>query len=223
MTGPTDVIVQPMSPERLPDYLAFFEKRGFTDNPGWAGCYCYFPYHDPADSDWTSRTGAENREAITACCRDEKMAGYLAYADGEVVGWCNAGPRHLYPSLARLPGDARTTGAIPCFLIAPEWRRQKVATRLLEAACEGLKAQGILKVIAKPTRGAVGNPISVDLPNGVTVFYSHWIDMLPDGTVIEIKGVIPDVVVAHEGPGDPTFTAGLKELRKRTKKSPGKK
>lgn len=65
----------------------------------------------------------------------------------------------------------------------------------------------------QPTRGASGNPAPVDLPNGVTVHFSRWVDMLPDGTVTEGKGVAPDRPIPHEGQGDPTFVAGLELLR----------
>ena len=52
----------------------------------------------------------------------------------------------------------------------------------------------------------------MDLPNGISVSYSRWVDMLPDGTPIEGKGVPPDITVEHESPGDPTFDAAVKIL-----------
>lgn len=70
-------------------------------------------------------------------------------------------------------------------------------------------------LVGQPTRGASGNPQPVDLPNGVSVWFSRWVDMLPDGTIVEGKGVPPDVVVKHEGEGDPTFRAALDVLRKK--------
>lgn len=67
-------------------------------------------------------------------------------------------------------------------------------------------------LVGQPTRGASGNPAPVPLPNGVSVWYSRWISLLPDGTPIEGKGVPPDVLVQHEGQGDPTFDATVKML-----------
>ena len=93
------VDVKPLSAARKDDYLDFFDKRAFTDNPRWAGCYCYFPYHDPAKTHWPERSGEENRNAICACIDAGSAMGYLAYVDRQVVGWCNAAPRRLYPML----------------------------------------------------------------------------------------------------------------------------
>ena len=56
-------------------------------------------------------------------------------------------------------------------------------------------------------------PAPVALPNGVDVWFSRWADDLPDGTPLEGRGVPPDVVVEHKGPGDPTFVKGLELLR----------
>ena len=33
-----------LTPERLEDYLDFFDAPAFTDNPDWASCYCFFPF-----------------------------------------------------------------------------------------------------------------------------------------------------------------------------------
>ena len=88
---------------QLPDYLEFFDHVAFTDNPQWAGCYCYFPHHDPAQGQWQSRSGAENRSAMCNCIGAGTTQGYLAYRAGKVVGWCNAGPWTLYPMLTGTP------------------------------------------------------------------------------------------------------------------------
>jgi len=61
------------------------------------------------------------------------------------------------------------------------------------------------KLIGDVTKGSSGNPRPFDLGNGVTAFLSSWEDQLPDGTVIEGRGVTPDVPVE----------TSLPELRKR--------
>jgi len=73
-------------------------------------------------------------------------------------------------------------------------------------------------LMGQPTHGASGSPAPVDLPNGVSVRFSRWVDELPDGTPTEGVGVIPDVLVSHAGPGDPTFEAGVARLRELVKK-----
>ena len=155
MVDPPRIQVRPLTEALLGDYLHFFDKKAFTDNPRWAFCYCYFPYHDPDKMDWQKRTGPENRAAISACVRDGRAQGYLAYAGTEVVGWCNAAPRRLYPMLDELPvPDAEITGSIFCFIVAPDYRGKGIAKALLSAACAGLRARGMRVVEAKPVKDA---------------------------------------------------------------------
>jgi ribosomal protein S18 acetylase RimI-like enzyme len=79
------------------------------------------------------------------------MQGYLAYSDGSPVGWCNAAPRHLLHALDDEPTpDAEHVGAIICFLVEPSQRGHGIARALLDAACNGLRQQGL--------RIAEGNP-----------------------------------------------------------------
>jgi ribosomal protein S18 acetylase RimI-like enzyme len=180
---------RPLSEDLLADYLRFFDEKAFTDNPRWAFCFCYFPYHDPAKIDWQKRTGPENREAISACVRDGTAQGYLAYAGNEVVGWCNAAPRRLYPMLNDPPEpDADTTGAITCFIIAPSHRERGIARSLLAAACDGLRTRGMRAVEARPVKDARGpaanhhGPLSLYLAAGFSIVRED-----DDGTMLVRK------------------------------------
>jgi hypothetical protein len=72
--------------------------------------------------------------------------------------------------------------------------------------------------VGLPTRGASGNPKPFALSRtGVTVYFSRWVDMLPDGQPIEGVGIQPDTRV--EAPetsyaaADPTLEKGLEVLR----------
>ena len=62
-------------------------------------------------------------------------------------------------------------------------------------------------LLGSATRGSSGNPQPVDLPNGVTVHFSRWVDELPDGTPLEGRGVPPD----REVPFDSTRDRPLEE------------
>jgi C-terminal processing protease CtpA/Prc len=79
--------------------------------------------------------------------------------------------------------------------------------------------------VGLPTRGSSGNPGPVDVgETGLVVYYSRWVDLLPDGTPIEGKGVPPAVTVdepaASYQTGDPTLEKGLEVLRKRVAEAP---
>ncbi len=166
----------PLTADRLRDYLGFFDTRAFTDNPRWSGCYCYFPIHDPQKVEWQQRTAAENRSSVTECILAGTTSGFLAYLDGEVVGWCHAGPWSMYPMLHEEPEhDTEKLGVVFCFVVAPEARGQGVAKTLLASACDGLRAQGMTAVQAKPMKNAEGaaanhlGPLSMYLDAGFRI------------------------------------------------------
>lgn len=119
-------------------------------------------------------------------------------------------PEDLAPPVDRflLPREGkRFDGPVVC-LVGPGCLSSGEGFAQMLAAIPGVVLAG------QPTAGASGNPAPVDLPNGVTVIYSRWVDLLPDGTPLEGRGVPPDVLLTHEGPGDPTFAAGVEILEK---------
>ena len=137
------VEIRPLGPERLADFLAFFDGEAFADNPKWGFCFCQFMYVDHRVVRWNGRTVQENRSAACERICSGRMQGLLAYRDGKPVGWCNAAPRTLLDALADEPdSDAGRIGQIACFVVARPHRRSGVATALLGAACDFLKAQG---------------------------------------------------------------------------------
>jgi C-terminal processing protease CtpA/Prc len=71
------------------------------------------------------------------------------------------------------------------------------------------------------TRGSSGNPKPFKLPGvEVTVFYSRWVDLMPDGVAIEGAGIAPDVELNFPDKvyteKDPTWDKALEILRKKT-------
>lgn len=79
-----------------------------------------------------------------------------------------------------------------------------------------MKALPHATLIGQPTRGASGNPQPVQLPNGIDVWFSRWMSLLPDGTPIEGDGVPPDEAIDHAD-GDRTYARATELLRKSAK------
>ncbi len=146
--------VRSLAPQLLDDYLDYFDNTAFADNADWAGCYCYFYLADHSSVDWDSRSAAENRRSVTELISRGEMYGYLAYVDGEVGGWCHAGPKTYFSALVQdedpADPDTPTTGSIVCFNVAPGRRRLGIATGLLDAASRGLADLGMTIVEAYP-------------------------------------------------------------------------
>ena len=145
----TAIDIRPLTPERRADFLDFFEHRAFTDNPKWLSCYCHYPHADHAGIVWKERSAEQNRAATCERIDQRTMTGWLAYAghdaDALVVAWCNAGPRRFIDGLFDAPEPlAEQIGAVACFVVAPAWRGRGVARSLLDAACEGFRASGLI-------------------------------------------------------------------------------
>ena len=129
-----------------------------------------------AASRWHSRSGEQNRAAMSSCIASGQARGYLAYRDVEVVGWCNAAPWSSYPMLDDEPEpNAAAIGVIFCFVVAPEHRGGGIARALLDAACDGLKSQGLAWARARPRRQAASaaenhlGPLSMYLAAGFSI------------------------------------------------------
>ncbi|KAF0247148.1 MAG: hypothetical protein FD180_87 [Planctomycetota bacterium] len=87
-----------------------------------------------------------------------------------------------------------------------------------EGFVKAMKCLPHVTLVGLPTGGASGNPAPVALPNGVTVWFSRWYDMTPDGTSFEGKGIAPDIEVKQEGEGDAAFVKAVEILKEKTKK-----
>jgi C-terminal processing protease CtpA/Prc len=79
--------------------------------------------------------------------------------------------------------------------------------------------------VGSPTRGASGNPKPFALSRtGVTVYFSRWVDMLPDGQPTEGVGIAPDIRVeaaeASYVTADPTLEKALEVLRAKVTAQP---
>ena len=143
------VEIHPITPRRLPDFLAFFDGEAFADNPKWGFCYCQFSYVNHSLVEWTDRSVEQNRGAACTRIESNAMYGYLAYRDGRPVGWCNAAPRTALDSFADEPDpDSGKIGEITCFIVAKAHRGTGVAKALLSAACDGFRHRGLAIVEA---------------------------------------------------------------------------
>jgi GNAT superfamily N-acetyltransferase len=146
--------IHPLSPERVQDWLDYFDHNAFSDNPHWASCYCMFYLNNQKLTPWEERTTQHNRAEAIQRIQSRRMHGYLAYQSGKMVGWCHAAPLSQLPNfedpLNRANADRNKIGFILCFNVAKELRRQGVARALLEAACLGLQQQGVTVVEATP-------------------------------------------------------------------------
>lgn len=72
-----EVVVHPVSGDRVEDWLHFFDFDGFAENPGSASCYCLKP-HMPTTAENPERPWRESRGIMAERLRKEVTFGYLA-------------------------------------------------------------------------------------------------------------------------------------------------
>ena len=89
-----------------------------------------------------------------------------------------------------------------------------------EGFAQMLKCLPQVITVGERTRGASGNPSGFRLPGvDVTVWFSRWVDLMPDGSSFEGEGIAPEIVVeqppeAYQD-GDPTLDKALEVLRQK--------
>ena len=140
----SDVTIRTISPDQHDAVMHYFDLVAYADNPNWSRCYCCERLVD----DYDSRTKEQNRAFRSQLIRSAKANGIVAYRLGRVVGWCHGAPKD---ELRSVPGTADPAiGAIVCFVVAPDQRRQGIATQLLDYALEHLRSRGMKTAEAYP-------------------------------------------------------------------------
>ena len=172
-----DIEIKPLSPETEEAYFDFFDHRAFSDGSPYYPCYCSAFNQSKAEIDKMRENagiyggGAEGwknalREAASQMVKEGRIRGYLAFADGIAVGWCNANDRVSYYRVGEFDLDSVPEDriydphrfgkikSIVCFEISPEYRGKGIATQLLRRVCTDAEAEGYDCVEAYPVEGA---------------------------------------------------------------------
>ena len=141
----SEVAVRRVTPDQHDAVMHFFDLVAYADNPNWSKCYCC----ERIVEDYEARTKDQNRALRSSIIRSGQANGLVAYRLGRVVGWCHAAPKR---DLLNVPAgsDDDEVGAVVCFVVAPDSRRQGIATALLRAALEHLRERGMRSVEAYP-------------------------------------------------------------------------
>jgi len=146
-----DLVLAPLRPALLDDWLAFFEGEAFADNPSWVPATAAVSSSRGRLRAWdhACESGA-NRSVMIEKIRAGEVDGLLAYRGTRVVGWIHYGPtaRFHSPVAALSPSDD-DVASIVCFVVAPSERRKGVARELLRGAVAALQRAGFRAVDAR--------------------------------------------------------------------------
>ncbi len=149
-----ELVIKQLIPETLDDYLFFFDNITFSENPEWSACYC-FSYHFVGKKEQWNREN--NRASVIKIVNENKMTGYLAYHKEKPVGWCNVNNRMNYQRLLKyynlIDNPADKVCSIVCFLIHPNYRRQRIAKKLMDRICKDYTELNYDYLEAYPAKG----------------------------------------------------------------------
>src|SRR5210317_295255 len=142
-----NLIIKPLSPCIIEDYLFFFDNMVFSENPDWSKCYCYSYHFTGANEEWDKK---RNRSAVIELIKEGKMKGYLAYDGNLAVGWCNANNKKNYQLFTDNEITQSNLCSIVCYLISPEYRRKGIAQKILERVINDYTKEGYDYIEAYP-------------------------------------------------------------------------
>jgi GNAT superfamily N-acetyltransferase len=166
------ITVEPVTSERVDDWLDLFDHHAFVGKPEWAACYCLEPHDlDPQKGEREPQDWRDSRAAMVERLHSGRAFGYLAYVDGRPAGWVNASLRRDYALYRRgdgaEPADDQVVG-ISCFVVAPAFRQHGVSGALLDRVVADAGGRGATWVEAYPFTGENDGPASF---RGSRAFY----------------------------------------------------
>lgn len=132
------------------DSLAeLFARRGGGD-----ARFCWCLWWRVRAKDFAASTPAVNRDRLHGLVESGPPPGLVALEDGRAVGWVGLGPRVDFERIERSRVIPRVEGpspwAITCFVVAADARGRGVATALLAAAVDHVRAAGAPAVEGYP-------------------------------------------------------------------------
>jgi len=136
--------VEVFNPGNREDFFAFHSRVG-------GECFCT-AWWVPSWEEWAETNAEINLQLREDLLQRGEYDGYLLYANGKVVGWCQAGQRDRLGKILsqfNLTIDPHTW-AITCFQIDPNMHRERLAAHLLGKVLEHLQKKGIRRVEVYP-------------------------------------------------------------------------
>lgn len=116
-------------------------------------CWCMF-YRTTGDFGLTVASGPEHRDWLRDVVDDGVSPGLVGYLDGQPAGWISLGPRADYPRLegSRItrPVDETPVWSVVCSFVGKDFRGQGVQRRLLAAAVDFARDNGVRTLDAYP-------------------------------------------------------------------------
>ena len=196
-----DIEIKKLTPDLVGDYISFFDTTshddGVDDNKCYCVCWCSADHRN--ETDFSS--AAKRRSLAAQYVRAGIIQGYLAYYNGQVVGWCNANTKsdcmyciswlRFMQSLSINESDLNSkVKSIFCFVIKPEMQRKGIASQLLERVCNDAISDGFDVVEVYPKKEFVS--VARDFMGSATMYSKYGFHVyaeLKDNEIIMRKNL----------------------------------
>lgn len=160
-----NVEIRKLTPDDAEEYIRFFDTTPHDDYNPENTCYCVSWCSDDHRTMTVYPSREERRKMAIEYVKSGKIQGYLAYADSQLVGWCNANARSeclncggwlfSMSQVSELQFEQNEkVKSIYCFLITPDMKRKGIAKQLLQYVCQDAADCGFDYVEAYPQREA---------------------------------------------------------------------
>lgn len=143
-----DLKAYAMDSTRWSDFEELFGDRGAC-----GGCWCMS--WRLKKSDFDSKKGSGNKNAMKALVDNDEPVGVLLYIGEKPIGWCAAAPREKYIRLENSRVfkkiDDEPVWSITCLFLSKLSRRKGISTELIKAAINYCKLNGAEIIEAYPS------------------------------------------------------------------------
>lgn len=153
MSAPDPITVTPLTPDRIPDFVALFGPSGAC-----YGCWCTAFRLKPKLRQTLSPD--ERRDLMLDRIRTGPPPGLLAYRDTTPIGWMQIGPRADVPEwnnpnrsttpLPDAPADDPDVWAISCFFFKSRERGLGLSHSLVSEGISHARANGARLIEVSP-------------------------------------------------------------------------
>lgn len=161
-----DISINVLTPDMADEYITYFDEKAFSDGSKEKGCYCVWHH-------WTQQKELDRSalpEAERACykrnyayelIKTDKLHGFAAMYEGQMVGFCNADLKDHYFRLNRENNPESWDGveadekvlSIVCYIISPDMRGRGIAKAFLKYTCEYAAENGYDFIEGYPAEG----------------------------------------------------------------------
>ena len=166
-----DLTIEPVTAGRWDDLVEVFGDRGEA-----AACWClYFRMPRP---EWSGTPRSERRTELQRIVTAGREPSLLAYAHGTPAGWVSVAPReeflpHLERTRVLRPAPGEGVWSVLCFVVRPRFRRQGIASALLEGAVEHARSRGARIVEGHPMDDALRKIMTMEAYVGTASMFAR--------------------------------------------------